>query len=296
MKRASIALIFFSLISIGYALAQSANLGAVGTSRESELTTSDSYSDSRYYEARTFSLKKGQGVLFTMQSSDFKPFIVLAAKAGSSVQGKLDGSGLVCRIAYLAESDTTFYLVHTSAEENKTGKFSYDFKILDAPQMYFSEDFSSCDRLYYLINQWFMDFALIPQKTVMVHDLYLPKDSLKEVIKTNVTFQPSNEGIINNGYEEVLFSIPKDSAGVSRQFYDRICSDIKECLNNREWIFESESKKANPLYVFDSEITTFTLQEGDKKYPCFRIILKKPVLSSLLKTTPDFYYQVILRF
>ena len=52
---------------------------------------------------------------------------------------------------------------------------------------------------------------------------------------------------------------------------------------------ESEFKKANPLYVFDSEMTGFTLLDGGKKYPCFRIILKKPVLSSLSKTTPDYY-------
>lgn len=296
MHRASIVFFNLLLVSIWNTSAQSVNIGARGESKESELLASDPYSDNRYYKARTFSLKKGQGAVFTMKSTDFKPFIVLAAKAGSSVLGKLDESGLVSRISCMAESDTTFYLVHTSAEENKTGKYTYDYKILEADQLYFSDDFSGCDRLYYLINQWFMDWELIPQYTIKQdnpNDLSAP---VMEAIKTKRTYQKSSEGVINNGYEEILFAIPKDTNDVCRQYYDRICNEIKACLNPREWIFESESKSANPLFVFDSEITTFTLQEGDKKYPCFRIIFKKPVLTSLYKTTPDYYYQVLLRF
>ncbi len=296
MHRAFMVLLNLLLVSILNTSAQSVNIGARGESKESELLSSDPYSDNRYYKARTFALKKGQGAVFTMKSTEFKPFIVLAAKAGSSVLGKLDESGLVSRIAYIAESDTTFYLVHTSAEEDKTGKYSYDYKILEADQLYFNDSFSSCDRLYYFINQWFVDWELIPQYTIKQDNANDPKAPVIETIKTKIAYLKSNEGIINNGYEEILYTAPKDSNGVCRQYYDRICSEIKECLNPREWIFESEFKRSNPLFVFDSEITTFTLQEGDKKYPCFRIIYKKPVLTSLSKTTPDYYYQVLLRF
>ncbi|MBC7778391.1 MAG: hypothetical protein H7246_23365 [Phycisphaerae bacterium] len=296
MNRTSIVFLNFLLISILNANAQSVNIGARGESRESELLQSDPYSDNRYYKARTFSLKKGQGVLFTMKSTEFKPFIVLAAGVGSSVPGKLDESGLVSRIAYIAESDTTFYLVHTSAEENKTGKYSFDYKILEAPQLYFDDNFSNCDRLYYLINQWFMDWELIPQHTEKHADINDPKAALIESITTKITYKKFNEAIINNGYEEVLYSAPIDSNGASRQYYDNIRNEITKCLSPGEWVFTSEFKKSNPLYVFDSDITTFILREEGKKYPCFKIILKKPVLTSLSKTTADYYYQVLLRF
>jgi len=296
MYKASIVFINILLVSILSTQAQSVNIGATGEARESELVPSDPFSDNRYYKARTFTIKKGQGVLFTMKSTEFKPYIVLAAAAGSSVLGKLNEAGTESRIAYTAESDTTFYLVHTSAEENKTGKYSFDYKILDAPQMYFDDNFNSCDRLYYLINQWFLDWEAIPQYTFMQGNINDPKAPLVEAIRTKRTYQKLNEAVINNGYEELLFSIPRDSNEVMRKYYDNICTEIKQCLNPAEWIFESEIKKANPLYVFDSDITTFTLVDGGKKYPCFKIILKKPVLSSLSKTTPDYYYQVLLRF
>ncbi len=296
MHKIHIVFLNIFLVSILNTHAQSVNIGATGEARESELVQTDPYSDNRHYKARTFTIRKGQGVLFTMKSEEFKPFVVLAAAAGSSVLGKLNEAGTESRISFIADSDTTFYLVHTSAEENKTGKYSFDYKILDAPQMYFDDNFSSCDRLYYLINQWFLDWEAIPQYTFKQANLNDPKAPLVEAIRTKRTYQKLNEGVINNGYEELLFSMPKDSNEVVRKYYDNICNEIKQCLNPGEWIFESEIKKANPLYVFDSDITTFTLMDGGKKYPCFKIILKKPVLTSLSKTTPDYYYQVLLRF
>ncbi len=296
MHRIATVLVNILLITVLNTQAQTSMTGAVGEARESELLPSDPYSDNRYYKARTFSISKGQGVLFTMKSTEFKPYIVLAAAAGSSVLGKLNEAGTESRISFTASTDTSFYLVHTSAEENKTGKYSFDYKILDAPQMYFEDTFSSCDRLHYLVNQWFLDWELIPQYTLTIGDVNDPKAPLVEAIRTKRTYQRSNEGVINNGYEELLFSMPNDSNGEVRKYYDNICNEIKQCLNPAEWVIESEFTRANPLYVFDSEMTTFTLLDGGEKYPCFRIILKKPVLSSLSKTTPDYYYQVLLRF
>ncbi len=296
MNRTSVIYFSMLLVSILNVSAQSVNLGALGESRESELNSSDPYSDNRYYKARTFSLKKGQGVLFTMSSTEFKPYVMLASGFGSSVMGKLNQAGTESRITYMAESDTTFYLIHTSGEENKTGKYSFDYKTLDAAQLYYKEDFSSCDRLYYLINQWCLDWELIPQHTETQPNINKPEGPLVEIIKTQRTYMKNNEGIINNGYDEILYSAPNDMDGTFRQHYDQVCNEIKECLSPAEWIIGTELKKANPLYVFDSEITTFTLQQGDKKYPSFKIILKTPVLSSLSKTTADYYYQVILRF
>lgn len=284
------------LLSMQRTSAQSAYIGAIGETRESELNRSDPFSDNRYYKARKFALKKGQGVLFTMSSTEFKPYIVLSSAAGASVMGKLNEAGTQSRITYIAEADTSFFLVHTTGEENKTGKYSFSYKTLDASQLHFDENFSVCDRLYYLINQWFLEWELIPQHTEMHPNPNDPGGPLVETIKTKTTYLKGNEGIINNGYEELLYSMPKDPDGSFRQYYDQVCSEIKECLNPVEWVVETKTERANPLYVFDSEITSFTFQEGNKKYPCFRVILKKPVLSSLSKTTPDYYYQVLLRF
>ena len=69
MHRIAAILVNILLISVLNTQAQTAMIGAVGEARESELLPSDPYSDNRYYKARTFSIKKGQGVLFTMKST-----------------------------------------------------------------------------------------------------------------------------------------------------------------------------------------------------------------------------------
>jgi hypothetical protein len=80
-------------------------------------------------------MKKGEAVLFTMKSSSFKPHILFGTNQAIIVMGNPNESSTESKATFLAPADTAFYIIFTSLEENKTGKFSYGYNLLTADQV-----------------------------------------------------------------------------------------------------------------------------------------------------------------
>jgi len=135
MKKSSIFFLFPFLIFVLQTGAQPDKTGTVVENMEGELSLSDPLNGKQYYKAIPFSLKKGEAVLFTMKSSAFKPHILLGTNLAIIAMGQINESGTESKATFLAPADTAFYIVFTSIEENKTGKFSYGYNLLGAAQV-----------------------------------------------------------------------------------------------------------------------------------------------------------------
>jgi hypothetical protein len=135
MKKSFILSLVSLLVFVLQAGAQSDITPTVFENLQGELVLSDPLSGKRYHKASPISLKKGEAVLFTMKSSAFKPYILFGTNQATMVMGNLNESGTESKATFHAPADTSFFVIFTSMEENKTGKFSYGYKLLKAEQV-----------------------------------------------------------------------------------------------------------------------------------------------------------------
>lgn len=135
MKKSSILFLITLLIFDLQTGAQSDKTGTVVENLEGELLLSDPLNGKQYYKVIPFSMKKGDAVLFKMKSNAFIPHILFATNQAFIVMGQINESRTESKVTFLAPADTSFFVVFTSMEENKTGKYSYDYHLLSADQV-----------------------------------------------------------------------------------------------------------------------------------------------------------------
>src|SRR5438034_886556 len=138
-------LLFFSLLLLSPAIpAQTVRLGVAQQGSKGELASTDPVNGKQHFKTWPVPLKKGWGVVFFMQSSSFTPFTVLANSEGDFFGEKnlkdIPG-GKEARVSFKAPADTSVTVIFSSAEDNKTGSFSFGYRILDSSQMQFNENY-----------------------------------------------------------------------------------------------------------------------------------------------------------
>ena len=206
----------------------------------SNLLSTDNKTQDRHYKELPITLKKGMGVVFYMEANAFKPYLILYSPGDGKSFGvpKIANENNWNRISisFTTPADTTFYLIFSSREINAIGKFYYEYSILDASQMTFSNDFSLCQKLGYLIAQWQAKWELLPTSVANHIDTEDPLSSY-EYRTTNNTLIKGSSTEIKYKYKEILFSSKEFLSDI--EFYDKICKDIAACLD-KNWESESE--------------------------------------------------------
>ena len=252
----------------------------------SNLLSTDNKNQNRYYKELPITLKKGMGAVFNMETNAFKPYLILYSPGDGKSFGvpKItnENNGNRMSISFTAPADTTFYLIFSSNEENVTGKFYYGYSILDASQMTFSNDFSLCQKLGYLITQWQADWDLLPTSVEHHWDTKDPSSSYDCRVTNNTLLKGSNT-VINSQYKEILFS-SKDNLAVM-EFYSKICDDIAACLGE-DWESKSENIEERISSYFEEKrsytVTHFFIKGAKgQPYKNFEVYRKQVGLNLL---------------
>jgi hypothetical protein len=213
MNRSVILCIFSFLICCFEVKAQSVKIGIASESQNGELKSTDPLNGKQHYTGFPVTLKKGMGAIFFIQSKDFAPIVGLSSLTEQKYFGlpyfKIKDNKIIeSRIAFTAPADTSFYVLLSSVEENKTGAFTYGYYMLDSSQMSFNENFSTCDRLAYLFNHWQLNWELIKVN----EQVNFNKNGLtisRENNFTKNTFEKGKAATFTKGhYEEIIFSDP----------------------------------------------------------------------------------------
>ena len=293
------------------------NLGIKGKKSEGELLTTNPkfLNVSRYYKDMPFDLKAGQGIVFFMQTTAFTPLVVLIGKDGKTfgtqreLKTEKDKKEKEARVAFIAHNrydfdslsfyaaDSSFRVFFTSVEENATGKFTYGYKLIDAAQMTYDSDSAFfCQRLSFLINHWQADWDIIPESTwssytpntSSVTDLcLLPAMSFKTFNRSGNRWgdlsRYSDDG--KGTYSETLYSSP--DANDRLKFFTKIVGDIKQCLDEKSWVFEEGTqhqygdvwenfKYVTKMIVKDAWLVSYFYRRGaikDQKLASFKIMI-----------------------
>ena len=269
-------------------IAQKVILGVASQNASSELLSTDPITGNQHYRGTTFPMKKGQACLIFMSSANFKPRVAIASSSGmiAPVSGKETDS--LAEITWIAPVDTSVVVYFTSVENNKTGKFNYGFRLIDSSQIIFKDDYSTCDRLTYLINHWQMDWMLVP--TEIKHGIYktFPYVNSDYYSFKNTLLSTSGSVYIDK-YQEKMFSMPEDADQAKEktiEFYKKIRTDIKSCLDNNKWTIETdligEFQLSGTTYGdMALPITTNFILKGavkDQKLQSFKIVMNPPFI------------------
>lgn len=293
--------------------AQKVKLGIKGKKNDGELLATDPIfpNNKNHFKNIPFTLKAGQGVVFYMQTMAFSPYLILLSNDGKyfgTQRIKEAENGKETRVSFFAmkklyddanifiPADTAFRVLFTSVEENATGKYSFGYKLLDSAQMEYSEDYSFCDRLHYLINQWQVDWDLIPESAF--NPITRPGKITKYTLMPDKTGSSlaTGTGVVGASgmdekasYYETMFSSSTDKGGT---FYGKIISDIQKCLGETNWVFETEESQDN-IRNHKRDISYFYMKGAAKDQPhaSFKVIWNVP-----LKPDALFQYEVQLIF
>ncbi len=282
--------------------AQPVKLGIKGQKSEAELiTTSPKFNDAnRYYKNVPFTLKAGQGIVFIMQSAAFTPLVFLMGKDGKTFGTQRifeTDNGKEARVSFIAQKDlygrpkldipvpgdSSFQVVFTSQEDNATGKFMYGFKLIDSSQMIF-DDNSFCSRLFYLINHWQAGWDILPQSVLNpvpnsgISDFcLLPSKELfsNRYASISKDFRDKERPYLSTkrSYKETLLS---STAGEASEFYTKVVDDIKNCLGEKNWVFEAEVKEDN---IYGTMHISYFFVKGsvkDQPLASFKIVRRIP--------------------
>jgi len=302
MKKRFIFCISFLLLFYKETIAQTVHLGISAENGISELLATDPLSGKQHYRGSAFQMKKGQACLFLMSSINFKPRLALSGSSEmiAPISGRETDS--TAEVTWIAPADTSITVYFTSIEDNKIGKFSYGFRLMDSSQVVFKDDYSTCDRLTYLFNHWQMDWMLVPTelkhdgtRKIMYfgnYDYYIFKNTLLKSSKAEFT----------DKYEEKMFSIlyeAENSKKKATEFYKRICADIKTCLNINDWVIETENEfqLAESISTLVLPVVTHFFFKGATKnehQKSFKIALNSPL--SNLSLDRENVYDVLLIF
>ena len=82
---------------------------------------------------------------------------------------------------------------------------------------------------------------------------------------------------VHGGYVEIMYTASTDPSGKAREYYNKICSEIKKCLGADSWDVKIETER-NPRSAGDqpltSEITLFSIKESEKAKEPLRFRIK----------------------
>ena len=294
MKKQS--LLFLFLLVALLSQSQKVKLGMDGETSSQLLVSTDPVNEKHYYKSMPVSMKKDEAVVFVMTSKDFTPILALYTEKSELIKtaelksSTKDGKEAVVSFnAY--RGDTSYILYLSSAEENKTGNFLYTYKVPSAEQLVFSQDYSFCDRLNYLINHWQLYWELIGREVNLFSNLLITDDLTDDIprkIVTNQTLVPGNKADITYGYTEKLYADPTDAAllitDTDKKYaneiktelmlqYHKFCRDILACLDKNMWNVEKEEAPT----IFKDKATHFILKgaENDEPHKSFTVYISK---------------------
>lgn len=230
------------LILFFYTIAHTqVRIGYETENAEGELLQTDSLAGLQYYKAYYFTMKKGEGILFTMSSDAFKPHIILAtANSDIIAVAKERGKQSESKLVFIAPADTSFYVIFTSVEDKKTGKFKMSRKTLDASQMKINDNFSICDRFSFLINHWQLEWELMPGKISNTSDELYKQWWPNLYFNTTNALQKGDEAEVKTFYTETLFTKENDRGNEAEKFYEHISKTLTTCLDTAMWRVEKE--------------------------------------------------------
>jgi hypothetical protein len=276
---------------------QKTHLGVALQNGNSELLASDPLNGKQHYRGSTFQMKKGQAGLFYMASDNFKPRVALLGSSEWIAPINAIETDSLSKVIWIAPTDTSITVYFISAEDNKIGKFSYGFRLMDSSQVVFKDDYSTCDRLTYLINHWQMDWMLVPAEIKTEYrrgKYYAFKNMLLK----------SSSAEFTDRYEEKMFSIPdaENSKKKAIEFYKKICADIQVCLNTNDWVIETENEvqleesMSTLLTNLYCAVTTHFIFKGAAKnehQKSFKVVLNSPFSKNF---SSEREYDVLLIF
>ena len=283
MKKQS--LLFLFLLIVILSQSQKVKLEMIGETTPLQLVSTDPVNEKHYYKTVPVSMKKDEAVVFVMTSKDFTPISALYTVKSELIKtAVLKGStkdGREAVLSFRAYRDTSFILYLSSTEENKTGNFLYTYKVPSDEQLVFSQDYSFCDRLNYLINHWQLYWEMIGREVNLFTNLLITDDPIDDPprkIVTNQTLVPGNKADITNGYTEKLYADPTDVAllitDTDKKYaneiktelmstYNKFCSDILTCLDKNMWSVEKEEAPT----IFKDKATHFILKGAANNEP-----------------------------
>ena len=216
-------------------------------SAASELAVTDPLIEKQHYKTVNTSLKKGQAAVFFMHSSAFKPYVLLMTqklvKIGQAVVNQ-DGTA-ECWLN--ADRDTSFIVILTSAEENKTGKFSYGYKLMNPDLIDLDSKANFCDRFSFLMNHWALEWRFMPTQFGFYFDIdeqMENKNAPADYTATKYTLMGDRARLVQGFYQEILHSDYRDSTISAADFYKKMNKDIQACLDMDNWTIEEEKKEA----------------------------------------------------
>lgn len=236
-----------------------------------------------HYKAVPFALKKGMGAIFFMQSTAFTPLVFLMTAQGKefgtprSNPVKDEQEAIV---SFIAAADTSFYIVLTSAQENRTGIFTYGYRLLQPDQMIFKKDFNGCQKIEYLINQWQLNWELIPSTKEFYTDNDDPLDSY-EYKATDHTLAGVSKAKIMGEYVEKMYG-SRDTSDIMAKFHYSKFSNLAEgCINLKTAIWSTQTEKKETkigAVTITQNITHFFLKgaKPDEAKKSFKIIHSVP--------------------
>jgi hypothetical protein len=268
------------------AMAQIRNPATFSAEESGELTTTDPVSNGLHYKQLPMTLKKGMGAVFYMHANTFMPQLALLSPGDGGAIGRREvkegATFKESKVIFIAPADTSFIMLFTSDKENTTGKFSYGYYILDSSAMAFNSGYSTCQRLFYLINQWQAEWDLIPSTTARITD----EDGIIEYRQTNNTLLKASATEIHSNYKETLFT-SKDYA-TTLNYHKKISDEIKNCLDPSFWTTDDETVDEK-MSAFSKEtqqfiIRHFRLKAAPKNSPfsSFKIVLKPGLVRGIV--------------
>ncbi len=256
-------------------------INITGDNKSGELLLTDPLIGGKlYFKTSPVTLKKGMGAVFFMESTVFPPLIFLMTPQGATFGtpgSKNIKDGQEAAVSYTADADTSFYVVFASAQENKTGPFTYSYRILNPDQMIFKKDFNACKKIDYLINQWQLYWELIPT----TKEFYEGDDLLGpyEYRATDHTLAGVNKAKIMGGYVEKIYT-GRDTVSVMAKFnYTKFCDIIEACISPATWNTQIEKKETKTGLVTTTHYITHFFLKGakpDEAKKSFKIVHKVP--------------------
>lgn len=273
--------LFLLLVTLLFVCCLPAYAQIAGENVESELLSTDQSNGKLYYKVIPFALKKGQKALFFIKSTVFKPNIFLSTQTGQLIRsGSINEKTKEVQVSFAPSSDTSFLIILTSAEENKTGKFSSGYKVLDSLQTVYKEESSFCERFAYLFNQWQLEWEFIPGTKEMHYDDDEPEASYEYWAVSNKLINKSSAMIVND-YQEKLYSELIIYNTEADNFYQKTINDIKSCLDLSAWNIETEERDSKGLVANTHFHITHFIAKGSGRNDhlrSFKIVFKSGFL------------------
>ena len=263
MKKSLVSILSILVFYITYAQVR---IGYNENNAEGELLQTDPLAGQQYYKSYSFKMKKGDGVVFTMNSEAFEPHIILATDNSDIIaEAKVRGKSSEAKLVFIAPADTSFNVVFTSVKDKKTGKFNINFKMLEASQMIFNDNFSICDRLAFLINHWQLEWELMPGKTSNTSDELYLKWWPNLYFNTTNTLQKGGKTEVRTYYTELLFTKENDQGNEAEKFYEQLGKTLAACLDKTEWRMEKEPAETYFLKPDIENAHTYFIMKGGEK-------------------------------